>query len=536
MNSYYNKTEPLPFNSNVNKFYDHYPDEKQLVYETALATDNGLKRIKSYKSLNNTSLARKSSIKKTSRRKGPLIYLSTLSQSSTLLSNRDCSIYESSNYSSSSESDDLESLPDLVNDDTDTTELSSPMSIRVPSVDFFFLENPRKLEFVPQKKPIITTPQINIFNIPEIVYKIIEFASYQNDITNQPISRRKPETFNHALLIHGNREAAKQAMNKVPPNSFQVLSNCLLVNKLFNQVTKDILNKRFFFDNETKLYRFLKEMTGLIRPKEFKLHKLYQMKNSVFNQYLSQFNFENLTTLEIFMCPKFLPSREFFVNGVNIKHIVICGSNLLDDNYLIDISRTCPNLETIDFRGCEMITDTGIYHIAMGCSKLTTINFGRKNRGHLITDASVGKLIKNNPNLSTIGLAGCHITDKTVWDISIHCNYRVERLSLNNCPLLTNQCLPLILMTDYLENLNVLEMKHTNITNLKPIIEFKRKQEFKGIPILIEVCELLCYKMRQQEVEMDKIISARIFEDIQEWANDSNDGDSSYLPLLNSRS
>lgn len=133
--------------------------------------------------------------------------------------------------------------------------------------------------------------------------------------------------------------------------------------------------------------------------------------------------------------------------------------------------------------------------------------------------------------MNTVGLAGCHITDKTLWELTNHCNYSLERLSLNNCPLITNQSIPLILHAKYLPQLNVLEIRFTNIDNLTPIIEFKRRQEFLGVAVLIELCERLSLRMRQQELELDKVISQRIFDDIQLWAN-LDDGDSCYRELL----
>lgn len=272
-------------------------------------------------------------------------------------------------------------------------------------------------------------------------------------------------------------------------------------------------------------------------PSMIVLHKLFLTRSETIATLNQSLDFSNLEWIELFMCPKLLPSPAMFDQyGYKIKKFIVTGSKTLDDSFLIHLSKRCPNLEVLDIRACELVTDSGIYSIGKYCKKLKVINFGRKLKGHLITDNSLSILIKNNPNLNTIGLAGCCVTDKVIWDIAIHCNSSIERLSLNNCQFITNQSIPLILHSNYLPNLSVLELRFVeNLTNFLPIIEFKRRQEFRGISILIEVCEILCAKMKSQEIEMDRAISKRIFKDILEYVNDNDDEDLSHINLINER-
>lgn len=440
--------------------------------------------------------------------------------------------------SSTSESSDLESLPDL-SEDGDTP-VSSPISRNplTPNHTFYFNSARKEIE-LPKRRA-----EPSIFEIPEILYKIIEYADVQNTVVPQegtPI-RRKPLSSNHAMLIYGDRKQADKALNEnIITSSYDsgVLFNCLQVNKLFSQVTKDILNQKLFFSDETKLHKFIQNLKNedrKLRPSLFVFHKLFHAKQTAIDEISIHIDFSNLQWLEFYMCPKFLPTPEFLQFGFKLKKIVITGSKVVDDNFMHLVSKKCPNLEILDIRACELISDSGIYQIAKMCKKLTTINFGRKNKGNLITDSSLSLLIRNNPCLNTVGLAGCHITDKTLWDLAITCDVHLQRLSLNNCPYITNQSIPLILHSNLFNNVSVLELRFAHqITNFKPIIEFKRRQEFKGISMLIEVCENLCLIMREQELEMDKIISQRIFEDISNWANDNNDGDLPFHQLIHSR-
>lgn len=444
----------------------------------------------------------------------------------------------------------LELLPDLADD---TTPLSSP-EVAVPTHRYelpLVISTTPKLFFdVPSvlhsgdaigsqiiDKPSIFNPhkpnKVDIFSIPEIVHKIVSYASIRPE-TPVPV-RRRPLNYNHALLIHGNRKLAEDAMelHAIPPhNPSATLHSCSLVNKLFNGVVNDILSKEFWFNDETSFFNYLHSSSPLIfKPNTFKLEKIFHLSSAHdrFNTILANYNWSSLTSVEVFLCPHYLPPVSIYT--AKVTKIAICGSKVLDDTYVYEITKRCPNLQILDLRGCELVTDTGIYYAGKHCHQLESINLGRKNKGHLITDSSVSGLIKNNPNLNTVGLAGCHITDKTLWDLTSYCNYTIERLSFNNCPHISNQSIPLILHAKYLPQLNVLEIRFTNIDNLKPIIEFKRRQEFHGVPVLVELCEQLSLRMRQQEMELDKAISERIFEDIQLWANE-DDGDLCYRELL----
>lgn len=525
-----NTTEPLSYYENIdNKIYDYEPPIESKY----------LKKLRSFSATKYPrQLSRTPSKKFHARRKRSPYALSTPPINLTIPSSPFTHLQFSVSCSPS-ESSDSDSLPDL-SDDKDTP-FSSPIH-RYPLT-------PNNSYFPSTKSSNITSllkqcAQPAIFDIPEIVYKIVEYADVQSTIVPQEgtPSRRRPLSADHALLIHGNKMEAELALQESPIHETQkngCLFNCLQVNKLFNQVTNEILSRKFFFSDEDKFRNFVNNFTNSpikFKPSLIVLHKLFQTKQNTIDFIKDHIDFSNLEWLEFYMCPKLLPTPEFLEYGTRIKKIVITGSKILDDEFLGMISKKCPNLEVLDLRACELISDSGIYQIAKNCKKLTNINLGRKNKGHLITDSSICLLIRNNPQLNTVGLAGCHISDKSLWDLAVHTSNHLQRLSVNNCPNITNQSIPLILHSNYFTNISVLELRFAyQITNFRPIIEFKRRQEFKGISILIEVCEHLCLLMRKQELEMDKVISQRIFKDILDWANDKDDGDLPYQNFLDSR-
>ncbi|KAK6204317.1 antagonist of mitotic exit network protein 1 [Scheffersomyces amazonensis] len=581
-----NKTQPLPYERYVNnKIYEFYPLDRENESESFRSSPRSVKRAKSanfYKELiSPKQRGTSNNITSLKRRMKSCLFPSSSTMHSRVpsrfsLEEREFSFDSHSVPSSTNNSDvsDLESLPDLTEDEytpTNTPIKEVPMSLRNTLIYDLEDYKPRVLFPKQEVQDQLQTSRTSIFDIPELVYRIIEFVDIQNSVIPQeptPI-RRKPLSYNHALLIHGNKELADFHMKQNTlyddsqnssqnslcdesghnANSKGSLHSCLLVNKLFYQVTKEIMTKKIMFDDSKKYSQFvesLQQSNYTYKPEVFVLHKLYHTKQSSFESIKDYMNFDNLQWLEIFMCPKLLPPVEFFQRGgKNLRKLILTGSKVVDDDFLIMISENCPNLEVLDIRACESVSDIGIYSIGNKCRNLHTVNFGRKQKGHLITDTSLSKLISNNRNLSTVGLAGCNITDKVVWELALRCSHSLQRLSLNNCPLISNQSIPIILASVntnsttnhieqvYFKNLSVLELRNNyQITSWQSIIEFKRRQEYRGITLLLELCETLMLRMRQEELEMDKTISQRIFRDILDWVNDNNDGDNPYDHLL----
>ena len=509
-------------------------------------------------------------------------------------------------FSSSTSSSDLESVPDLTDDNID--ELTPETTPIKPVGNFYFntlfdneentdgyyyklksqikIRNELQQQQQQQQQQRLTSSSPSIFEIPEIVYKIISYVDEQNTILPQestPI-RRNPLSYKHALLIHGDKKSAQSALQKTTNQQSQQnqqpssvissspLYNCLLVNKLFYKITSEIISTKFYSHNEQQLKKFIENKSHqqqnssspiIIQPKTFILHKLFQTKQIIFDQLIEFINFDQLSWFELYMCPKISldkPQSQTFMKifqscSNNLTKLIITGSKTIDDEFLMKLGQfKCgDNLQILDLRACELITDFGIYQLSLYCRNLTFINFGRKpissgngngggngggssGSGRYITDNSMIKLINNNRKLLTIGLAGCHITDKCVWEIANKLP-NISRLSLNNCPKLTNSGINQIFTltntpnSNYFKCLSVLELRFNHqLTDLTSIIKFKRRQKFQfNIILLLELCESLMLKYRQQEFELDKLISLKIFQDISHWVNDYNDNDGDLL-------
>lgn len=452
------------------------------------------------------------------------------------------------------ENSDTESLPDLTDDASICGSVYSVVTpTKVSPLFFEGLDSPlagRKRLFLhdyEEYQPPVQQKTPTIFDIPELVHKIIEYVDIQNtSVPNEhKPPRRKPLSYKHALLMHGNEALALQAMHQDSetdvdndPKSPNALHACLLVNKLFHRITKEVMSSRLCFSDEQRFYQFVRnndeEFYSSFRPTSLVLNKLFCAKQFALDKIADVIDYSRLEWLEIYMCPKLLPPTQLLHNS--LRSLVITGSKILDDSLLIEVSTKCPNLQVVDLRACEGITDYGVHALATSCVQLVSVNLGRKKRGHLITDHSISTLVCNNRKLQTVGLAGCYITDKSLWELAMNCGGSVERLSLNNCPYISNQLLPVILHHDLMPKLSVLEIRFaTKITNFDPIVTFRRKQNSKGICMLVEMCEDLLVRLRECEMRMDNQISESIFEDISEWANAKDEEDQSYQQLLSAR-
>lgn len=320
--------------------------------------------------------------------------------------------------------------------------------------------------------------------------------------------------------------------NGNPVTSFKgsnTLYNCLLVNKLWNQITMEVASTKLFFSDANKWNKFVqkKSTSALTRKRSntklFIMHKLNKAEQRDVEIVAPSIS-GNLEWIEMYICPRVLPNITMF-NGFGVKTLVIPGSRVVDDSFLRLVAQHCPQLETLDLRACGLVTDEGMMALLSRCTNLTTLNLGRHSQSSKITDLTL-RAVAQYTKIETLGMAGCAITDRGLWEVALSCSRTLTRLSLNGCTQLTDESLPRILSQGFFHNLSVLEIRHIlSLTNLKPLVLFQRLKHQQGSAVLIEGCEVLEYRMRTEEWKQDLRSSARIFNDIQSWCSDENDGD-----------
>jgi hypothetical protein len=93
-------------------------------------------------------------------------------------------------------------------------------------------------------------------------------------------------------------------------------------------------------------------------------------------------------------------SAEASLKG-HIKAVAANGCQLL--------AQGCPGLTSVNFGGCEELTDAGVLALVQGCPGLTSVNFG--GCGNL-TDEGVVALAQGCPGLTSVNFYGCkNLTD-----------------------------------------------------------------------------------------------------------------------------
>jgi Leucine Rich repeat len=235
-------------------------------------------------------------------------------------------------------------------------------------------------------------PRLIPFDIPAILEQIICCLDELNTIPSEPAPvRRKPISYQHALLIYYPDVArAMEAWTAAcrphdknnSKNHHSGVYACLLVNRDWNDATKRVLRRRAFFTNYHSWRTFSTRKSGHSpHIKTLVLHKIQQARNEELELLGLQ---PCLEWLELHVCPNLLPSEKL-ISSSFLKRIALPGCWKVDDTILGTIARHCPNLEVLDLRACELITDKGLIAIAEGCPKLKYLNVGRVKNGERVT-------------------------------------------------------------------------------------------------------------------------------------------------------
>ncbi|CAI4935255.1 BEM_HP_G0061940.mRNA.1.CDS.1 [Saccharomyces cerevisiae] len=374
-----------------------------------------------------------------------------------------------------------------------------------------------------------------VFEIPEIVENIIKMIvslESANIPKERPCLRRNPQSYEHSLLMYKDEERAKKAWSAAqqlqdPPlvgrkeKKQGALFSCMMVNRLWLNVTRPFLFKSLHFKSVHNFKEFLRtsqETTQVMRPSHFILHKLHQVTQPDIER-LSRMECQNLKWLEFYVCPRITPPLSWFDDLHKLEKLIIPGNKNIDDNFLLRLSQSIPNLKHLDLRACDNVSDSGVVCIALNCPKLKTFNIGRHRRGNLITSVSLVALGKYT-QVETVGFAGCDVDDAGIWEFARLNGKNVERLSLNSCRLLTDYSLPILFALNSFPNLAVLEIRNLDkITDVRHFVKYNLWKKSLDAPILIEACERITKLIDQEENRVKRINSLVALKDMTAWVN-----------------
>lgn len=194
----------------------------------------------------------------------------------------------------------------------------------------------------------------------------------------------------------------------------------------------------------------------------------------------------NLRSLELYICENVGNSTVSAFARSSAHHLQdvrLPGCNQVDDLSVTEIAKNCPKLKHIDLRACGLVSDAGIIEIAKRCSGLVHINIGRIEGSARVSDRSLEHLAALT-QVSTLGLAGCGITDRGVGVLAKYRAGTLERLSLNNCAKITHGAVSAL--ARHCPGLAVLEVKDCVL-----IRDMSAVQRLLARKVLVEFCDAL---------------------------------------------
>ncbi|QLL34756.1 hypothetical protein HG536_0H01310 [Torulaspora globosa] len=415
-------------------------------------------------------------------------------------------------------------------------ESADKLSIPSPlSRDFAHLSLLRQASPTPWRRDRRRAHQI--FEIPEILEKILRHVAMAEEApAENTCARRRPLSYRHAALIYGDEKRAaevwKQSLREAAGRGTREsrvpgpLFSCLLVNKLWHSIALPCLLERVHFRDSDRFSAFMVNRERMLatdgemaRPCVFTLEKLHRLSQSEFDRLSALVAVDRLKWLELYICPKVLPPLSWIPNFKRLEKLILPGNKVINDKFLFELSHYVPDLKKLDLRACDNVTDSGIVAIALRCTKLELCNLGRHRNGGRITSISVVALAKHT-QIETLGIAGCNVTDAGIWELAQLRGPHMTRLSLNNCSLLSNHSIPLLLAFNHFPNLAVLEVRNIDgITDVRNLVHFKLWKKSQRIPILIEGCERITKLMLDEEARLRRANSQVALKDMTYWVN-----------------
>lgn len=362
---------------------------------------------------------------------------------------------------------------------------------------------------------------------PDILAYIFDALDAMTVIPHEIVQqRRKPLSLRHAQLIFGNNKQAVEAWEQSQPTttgdtSGAGLYNCLTVNSIWYDAAVRVLEHRIHFRTNESWTRFARRGVAALsrKPKMLVLHKLSDATQVELDM-IDHINLgEKLEWLEFYTCVGLAPPPSLI--GPQLTRIILPGCYRVNDRTLAQIALTCSRLEHLDVRACEQVSDRGVKLISKYCPLLKLINVGRTRAGDLITYKGIKHLARQT-QITTLGIAGCNIDDRALWELALNRGPKLQRLSLNNCHLLTDSSIPRVL--GYMPNLTVLEIRGcVQMTHMRPIALFKAYREKQGKPSLIEGCEVIERRLQIAILRLQRETSQRILSELSSWINSEDD-------------
>lgn len=301
------------------------------------------------------------------------------------------------------------------------------------------------------------------------------------------------------------------------------LNHCSMVNPIWSAVASRIINKDLVVQ-QSSISGDLKivELDDKVHPKTLTFYKLKNHKNFVENQ-LPRINLLRLDSLKFYISPIIPAVLNKAAVSNNLTKLTIAGNKNITDQEMVYLIMGLPNLIELDLRACSQISDVSIVSIVKHCPKLQSINLGRHENSHLITDLSIMALSELE-NLTTLGISGCDkISDVSIWQLYNKHSTRMVRLSINGCTQITDNSISDIVANNGFPNLTVLDIRNCALVRFKKLIRYRDwRSKYLTKPIHIHISDSMKEEFELQQQQLYKEFRTRIMNDLNKWVNEES--------------
>ena len=130
----------------------------------------------------------------------------------------------------------------------------------------------------------------------------------------------------------------------------------------------------------------------------------------------------------------------------------------VDDDGAFTLASACPNLKHVDFRGTRL-TDTGVVHIASGCSDLRSFDASQCTQ---VSDVGIKALVHHCANLTRLSLKHTNLSNEGLTHIGRKCA-ALHTLIIEGCSLVTDAGIKALVSGCV--KLATLDLSETKVTN-----------------------------------------------------------------------
>ena len=177
----------------------------------------------------------------------------------------------------------------------------------------------------------------------------------------------------------------------------------------------------------------------------------------------------NLQSLNVRGCKQLTDAavRAVAEHCPNLQSLNVGACEQLTDDAVQAVAEHCHNLQSLQVYGCKQLTGLAVRAVAKHCPKLQSMDVGECDR---LTDADVRDVAEQCPNLLSLDVGWCRrLTDAAVLAVAEHCP-NLQSLNVRGCKQLTDAAVRVVAeQCPNLQSLNLTACKQLTDTSVQAL-------------------------------------------------------------------